>query len=119
MEKNAANIRTHWRVENCLHWVLDVVFAEDQCRIRTGYAAQSFATIRRLAINVIRNNKSRKGSARAKRLLAAWENDYLSPSHQDPKSPKPLDRSMMTRITAQNSSKIRTISDSIGVLLFR
>ncbi len=77
VEKIAASIRAHWRVENCLHWVLDVAFAEDQCRIRCGYAAENFATIRRLAINVIKNNKSKKASARAKRLLAAWQDDYL------------------------------------------
>jgi predicted transposase YbfD/YdcC len=77
VKKIAASIRAHWRVENCLHWVLDVAFSEDQCRIRIGYAAENLATIRKLAINVIKNNTSKKGGVKAKRLQAAWDNDYL------------------------------------------
>jgi predicted transposase YbfD/YdcC len=77
VKKIAASIRAHWRVENCLHWVLDVAFNEDQCRIRIGYAAENLAAIRRLAINVIKNNKGKKGGIKAKRLQAAWDNDYL------------------------------------------
>jgi predicted transposase YbfD/YdcC len=73
----AAGIRAHWKVENCLHWVLDMAFYEDQCRIRMGYAAENFATIRKLALNVIKANKSRKGGVKARRLQAAWDNDYL------------------------------------------
>lgn len=70
-------IRAHWQVENCLHWVLDVAFNEDQCRIRSGYAAQNFATIRRLALNALKANKTKKGGIKSKRLQAAWDNDYL------------------------------------------
>jgi len=77
VEKIAAAIRVHWRVENSLHWVLDVAFYEDQCRIRAGYAAENFATVRKLALNVIKGNKSKKGGVKAKRLQAAWDNDYL------------------------------------------
>ena len=77
VKKIAASIRAHWRVENCLHWVLDVAFGEDQCRIRTGYAAENLATIRRAVINVIKNNKSKKGGVKTKRLQAAWNLDYL------------------------------------------
>lgn len=73
----ATAIRAHWRVENSLHWVLDVAFAEDQCRIRTGYAAENLATIRRLAINALKTNTTKKGGVKAKRLQAAWDNDYL------------------------------------------
>jgi predicted transposase YbfD/YdcC len=73
----AAAIRAHWRVENSLHWVLDMAFYEDQCRIRIGYAAENLATIRKLALNVIKANKSRKGGVKARRLQAGWDNDYL------------------------------------------
>jgi predicted transposase YbfD/YdcC len=75
--KIAAGIRAHWGVENSLHWVLDVAFGEDQCRIRTGYAAENFATIRRLALNALKTNTTKKGGVKAKRLQAAWDNDYL------------------------------------------
>lgn len=77
VEKIASAIRAHWRVENSLHWVLDIAFDEDQCRIRSGYAAENLATIRKLALNVLKNSKSKKGGVKAKRLQAAWDNDYL------------------------------------------
>lgn len=77
VEKIAAAIRAHWHVENCLHWVLDVAFNEDQCRIRTGYAAENLASIRRLALNALKTNKTKKASIKGKRMMAAWDNDYL------------------------------------------
>jgi predicted transposase YbfD/YdcC len=77
IEKIAHAIRDHWRVENSLHWVLDIAFNEDQCRIRIGYAAENLATMRRLAINALKTNTSRKGGIKAKRLQAAWDNEFL------------------------------------------
>lgn len=77
VEKIASAIRAHWRIENSLHWVLDIAFDEDQSRIRAGYAAENLATIRKLALNVLKTNKSKKGGIKAKRLQAAWDNDYL------------------------------------------
>ena len=77
MDKIAAAVRAHWQVENSLHWVLDIAFYEDQCRIRMGYAAENLATIRKMALNVIKTNKSKKGGVKAKRLQAGWDNDYL------------------------------------------
>ena len=77
VKKIAHAIRAHWRVENSLHWVLDIAFNEDQSRIRTGHAAENLATVRRLALNAIRANKSRKEGVKAKRMMAAWSNDYL------------------------------------------
>lgn len=68
--------RAHWQVENQLHWVLDVVFREDDCRIRTGHAAQNFALLRRFAISIIRRD-STKGSLTVKRKKAAWSPDFL------------------------------------------
>ena len=75
--KIAESIRAHWGIENSLHWVLDVAFNEDQCRIRIGYAAENMATIRKIALNIVKNSKSKKGGVKAKRLQAAWDNSYL------------------------------------------
>jgi predicted transposase YbfD/YdcC len=77
IQKIAAAVRAHWQVENALHWVLDIAFYEDQCRIRMGYAAENLATVRKMALNVLKTNKSKKGGVKAKRLQAAWDNDYL------------------------------------------
>ena len=73
----ASSCRARWGVENGLHWVIDVAFGEDQCRIRNRYAAENLATIRRAVINVIKNNTSKKGGVKAKRLQAAWNTEYL------------------------------------------
>lgn len=73
---NAA-IRQHWGVENKLHWVLDVDFGEDQSRKRAGYAAENFSLLTRIALNLIRKDKSTKGSVRGKRLQAAWDHEFL------------------------------------------
>jgi predicted transposase YbfD/YdcC len=72
-----ALVRTHWRIENQLHWVLDVVFAEDQSRIRSGYADQNFAALRRFVVSLLTQDTSRKLGQHAKRLRAGWDNDYL------------------------------------------
>lgn len=71
-------VRKHWGVENSLHWVLDVVFREDECRIRKGYAAENFAVLRHIALNLVREEKSIKRGVKGKRLKAGWDNDYLS-----------------------------------------
>ena len=73
---NAA-IRQHGGIENKLHWVLDVTFGEDQSRKRAGNTAQNFSLLNRIALNLIRNNKSAKGSIRGKRLQAAWDDNFL------------------------------------------
>jgi predicted transposase YbfD/YdcC len=75
--KNFARaVRGHWGIENKLHWVMDVVFGEDQSRARAGYAAQNLATLRRLALNLIKKEK-KKRSIRGKQLDAGWDNAYL------------------------------------------
>lgn len=76
-EAFARAVRAHWTVENTLHWSLDVTFREDQSRARTRYAAQNLATLRRLALNLVKNDKTRKLPLRQKRMLAAMDHDYL------------------------------------------
>ena len=73
----AAGVRAHWGVENRLHWSLDVSFREDDCRVRKGYASENFATIRHIALNLLKKDKSFKGGMKAKRLRAGWLDDYL------------------------------------------
>ena len=69
-------IRDHWGIENGLHWVLDVQFAEDRCRARKDHGPANFAWLRRLALMLLKKEKS-KASIRTKRLKAGWNDDYL------------------------------------------
>lgn len=70
-------IRSHWGIENSLHWVLDVAFREDESRLRTGYSAENFALIRHIAINLLKQDTTKKIGVKAKRLTAGWDNSYL------------------------------------------
>lgn len=76
-EKFAHAVRSHWGIENSCHWVLDVVFREDACRIRIGNAAENMSTLRRLALNLLRREKSEKRGVHVKRLRAALDEAYL------------------------------------------
>jgi predicted transposase YbfD/YdcC len=69
--------RTHWHIENQLHWVLDLAFREDESRVRKGNGPQNFAVLRHLALNLLRQESTAKRSIRAKRLKAGWDHDYL------------------------------------------
>lgn len=71
------SIRSYWGVENSLHWVLDVAFNEGHSRKRTGNAAQNFSLINRIALDLLKNEKSAKVGVRGKRFKAGWDNDYL------------------------------------------
>jgi len=73
----AAAVRGHWGIENSLHWSLDVSFREDESRIRMGNAAENFSIIRRLALNLIKQEKSIKKGVKAKRRRAGWDENYL------------------------------------------
>lgn len=73
----AGAIRGHWGIENKLHDVLDVSFAEDQNRIRKGHAAENFSRIRRIALNLLRRETTKKRGIKGKRLIAGWDNDCL------------------------------------------
>lgn len=70
-------VRGHWGIENSLHWVMDIVFRDDECRVRTRNAAANFVTIKHIALNMLKQVK-RKGSMRVKRKLAAWDDGFLN-----------------------------------------
>jgi predicted transposase YbfD/YdcC len=70
-------IRGHWSVENNLHWQLDISFNEDQNRTRKGNGAENYSRLNRIALNLIKREKTLKGSIKSKRLLAGWDHDYL------------------------------------------
>ena len=70
-------VRHHWGIENSLHWVLDVVFKEDACRIHKGHGAQNMAVLRHLALNIINQEESCIDSVKGKQQRAAWANDYM------------------------------------------
>jgi predicted transposase YbfD/YdcC len=73
----ARAVRGHWAVENSLHWVLDVQMGEDASRARTGYAAENLATLRRLALNLLKREATKKRGIRGKQLNASWDHAYL------------------------------------------
>jgi predicted transposase YbfD/YdcC len=70
-------IRSHWAVENSLHWVMDMIFRDDECRIRTNHAPANFTTIKHMAHNLIRKAPGRD-SLRLRRKVAAWDDDFLA-----------------------------------------
>lgn len=69
-------VRSHWGIENSLHWQLDVTFGEDQSRIRKGHADTNFSLLRRTALSLLKSNKSKKIGVKNKRLSAGWDDDY-------------------------------------------
>jgi len=76
-EKFGHAVRSHWGIENRLHWVLDVTFREDESRIRKDNAPENFAVLRHIALNMVKKETTIKKSIKAKRLRAGWDNDYL------------------------------------------
>jgi predicted transposase YbfD/YdcC len=72
-----AAVRGHWGIENGCHWVLDVCFAEDACRSRTGHAAQNLACLRRLALSMLKRAEGPKCGTRNRRLTAGWDTAFL------------------------------------------
>jgi len=73
----AKAVRSHWGIENRVHWVLDMVFREDESRIRMGHSAKNMSVIRRIAMNVIRRDVGSKKSLKLRRKKAGWSSDYL------------------------------------------
>lgn len=70
-------VRGHWGIENKVHWVLDIAFREDDCRIRKGNGAENFAVLRHIALNLLRRETSAKRSIKGKRMKAALDDKYL------------------------------------------
>jgi predicted transposase YbfD/YdcC len=70
-------IRGHWAVENSLHWVMDMIFRDDECRVRTNHAPANFTTLKHMAHNLMRKAPG-KDSMRLKRKVAAWDDDFLA-----------------------------------------
>lgn len=75
-EEFAKAVRGHWRIENCLHWVLDVVFRDDDSRVRIRNAAANFVTLKHITLNMLKMMPG-KQSMRVRRKRASWDNDYL------------------------------------------
>ena len=71
-------VRRHWSIENSLHWVLDVVFREDDSRVRTGHASENRALLRQMAVSLLQQEKTAKVGVQTKRLKAGWDNTYLA-----------------------------------------
>jgi predicted transposase YbfD/YdcC len=70
-------VRSHWAIENSLHWVMDMVFRDDECRVRTHNAPANFTTLKHMSHNLIRRAPG-KDSLRVRRKLAAWDDDFLA-----------------------------------------
>ena len=78
VQQFAHAVRSHWGIENGLHWVLDVAFREDESRVRRDHGAQNFAVLRHLALSLLRQEKSARGGIKVKRLKAGWDDTYLT-----------------------------------------
>lgn len=70
-------IRSHWSIENKLHWILDIAFLEDQSRKRAGNAAQNFSVLNKIALNLLKNDTTIKVGIKGKRKKAGWDNNYI------------------------------------------
>jgi predicted transposase YbfD/YdcC len=70
-------VRSHWAIENNLHWVLDVAMHQDQTRIRTGHAPENLAILHHIALNLLKQDRTEKLGIKNKRLAAGWDHDYL------------------------------------------
>jgi len=74
----AEAVRGHWRIENSLHWVLDIVFKDDQSRLRKGHGARNMAVVRHFALNLVRQTADKRRSIKLRRKIAGWDPSYLA-----------------------------------------
>jgi predicted transposase YbfD/YdcC len=70
-------VRSHWGIENELHWILDIAFEEDRCRVRKDHGPENFALLRHMALNLLKQEKTCNRGIQGKRLLAGWKPNYL------------------------------------------
>jgi predicted transposase YbfD/YdcC len=76
-ERILGAVRGHWGIENEVHWVLDIAFREDESRLRKGNGAYNLAVLRRLALNLLKRERTARCGTKAKRLKAGWNHNYL------------------------------------------
>ena len=69
--------RSHWGIENSLHWVLDVAFREDDCRVRKDNSPENLSILRHMTVNLLKQEKILKRGIKGKRLKCGWDNNYL------------------------------------------
>ena len=98
LEADASKIlgatRTHWSIENSLHWTLDVAFGEDDCRVHTGNAPENLAIVRHFALSLLKQDRTIKAGIKAKRKAAGWDGRSQSPSAREPiRCSRPVARS--------------------------
>lgn len=77
VKRFARAVRAHWGIENRLHWVLDVGFGEDGCGIWQGHAPENLATLRKMALNLLRQGRASKRGLKARSKKASWDHEYL------------------------------------------
>lgn len=77
VQRFATAVRSHWSIENQLHWILDVGFGEDAAQSCSGYCAENLTVIRHIGINLLSRDRKSKVGVKTRRLQAGWDDNYL------------------------------------------